>query len=81
MPERRFPPPWSVEETICFVVKDRDGQALAYIYFEDKRGAFIKAQTSAATHPKKVQPSKRFNTQMALELSCRRHTATMLGKK
>ena len=35
MPERRFPPPWSVEELdSCFLVKDANGQALAYMYFE-----------------------------------------------
>jgi hypothetical protein len=36
MPERHFPPPWSVEELLdsCFVVKDANGQALAYMYFE-----------------------------------------------
>jgi hypothetical protein len=39
MPERRFPPPWSVEEQdACFVVRDHSGQALAYIYFEDEPG-------------------------------------------
>ena len=39
MPERRFPPPWSVEEQdACFVVIDRSGQKLAYIYFEDEPG-------------------------------------------
>jgi hypothetical protein len=33
--ERHFPPPWSVEELdSCFVVKDANGQALAYMYFE-----------------------------------------------
>ena len=30
MADRRFPPPWSVEETdACFIVRDRDEQALA----------------------------------------------------
>jgi hypothetical protein len=37
--DRRFPPPWSVEELdACFVVRDHNGQALAHIYFEDKPG-------------------------------------------
>jgi hypothetical protein len=35
----RFPPPWSVEDIgAAFVVKDNDGQQLAYIYFEDEPG-------------------------------------------
>jgi hypothetical protein len=40
MPEvRRFPPPWSVEEQpACFVLRDHNGQALAYVYFEDEPG-------------------------------------------
>jgi hypothetical protein len=37
MSARRFPPPWSVDETAaCFIVRDRDGQALAYVYFENE---------------------------------------------
>jgi hypothetical protein len=37
--ERRFPPPWSVEELdACFVVRDDNGQQLAYVYFEDEPG-------------------------------------------
>jgi hypothetical protein len=39
MPARRFPPPWSAEETdACFIVRDHDGQALAYVYFEQESG-------------------------------------------
>jgi hypothetical protein len=36
---RRFPPPWSVEETdACFIVRDATWQALAYVYFEEEPG-------------------------------------------
>jgi hypothetical protein len=41
---RRFQPPWSVDEADpgldrrCFIVRDADGQALAYIYFEGETG-------------------------------------------
>ncbi len=39
MPSRRFPPPWSVEDnSACFIVKDTNGQVLAYIYYEDGPG-------------------------------------------
>jgi hypothetical protein len=34
---RRFTPPWSIEErTKSFIVKDANGQHLAYLYFEDE---------------------------------------------
>ena len=36
---RRFSPPWSVEETDArFIVRDANGQALAYVYFEEEPG-------------------------------------------
>jgi len=40
LPARRFPPPWSVEEynDACFIVRDNDGQQLAYVYFEEEPG-------------------------------------------
>jgi len=35
---RRFPTPWSIDEynDACFIVRDVNGQALAYVYFEDE---------------------------------------------
>jgi hypothetical protein len=35
-----LPPPWAIEELndACFVVSDHNGQALAYVYFEDEPG-------------------------------------------
>jgi hypothetical protein len=40
MLSRRFSPPWTVEEqAACFVVRDANGQQLAYVYFEDEPGS------------------------------------------
>jgi len=37
---RRFPPPWSVEESDgYFIVKDANGQKLGYVYFDNPRAA------------------------------------------
>jgi hypothetical protein len=36
---RRFPLQWTVEEQeACFMVRDHNGQQLAYVYFEDQPG-------------------------------------------
>ena len=36
---RRFPPPWTVDETEpCFIVREQDGQTLAYAYCESDPG-------------------------------------------
>ena len=34
MPERRFPPPWTVDDlnNACFIVRDENGQQLGYFY-------------------------------------------------
>ena len=35
--KRRFPPPWSAEEqSACFVVRDANGQQVAYVYYESE---------------------------------------------
>ena len=40
-PPRNFPPPWSAEVTPnCFIVRDANGQALSYIYYESEPGRF-----------------------------------------
>ena len=37
--ERRFPPPWCIEETpACFIVENGFDQALAYVYYEEEPG-------------------------------------------
>ena len=49
-PNRRFPPPWSVEEEeACFIVRDHNGQALTYVYFEEERGGARRPSCSPAT--------------------------------
>jgi hypothetical protein len=36
---RPFPPPWTIAETdACFMVRDVNGQSLAYVYCEDQEG-------------------------------------------
>jgi len=39
MSARRFPAPWTVEDTgAAFVVKDGSGQKLGYFYYEEESG-------------------------------------------
>jgi hypothetical protein len=50
VPERHFPPPWSVEETdACFIVRDANGHALAYS--RRSRDAARRRTSSPATRP------------------------------
>jgi hypothetical protein len=42
-PARRFPPPWTAEVTPnCFIVRDANGQALSYVYYEPGRRSAAK---------------------------------------
>ena len=35
MPTRHFSPPWTIDDNgSCFIVRDHNGQALSYVYFE-----------------------------------------------
>jgi hypothetical protein len=44
MTDRRFPPPWSVDDPDtklgqdCYIVRDANGYPLAYVYFEEEPG-------------------------------------------
>ena len=57
MPERHFPPPWSVGELdSCFVVKDANGQALAYMYFEkEPRRRFRRDELLTRDEPQRIR--------------------------
>ena len=50
MTSRRFPPPWDIEEydRRCFIVRDNNGQALAYVYFETEPGPAHSRQAAHA---------------------------------
>jgi hypothetical protein len=43
---RGFPSPWTVEDhDACFIVSDANGQALAYVYFEEDSGRLSAAKS------------------------------------
>jgi len=60
MTARRFPPPWSVEETdACFIVRDHNGQALAHVYFEESRaGGLLVTDVDPAAPSRAPYPAR-----------------------
>jgi hypothetical protein len=53
MPERRFPPPWSVEETdACFIIRDANGQALGGAPPHARRGEALRGRGCNRPTPK-----------------------------
>ena len=61
MTERRFPRSWSVDGIgAALVIKDGNGQKLAYIYFEEEPGRaarYLQPKVSAVEATKADQPS------------------------
>ena len=36
---RRFPAPWEIDDNgACFIIRDHNGRALAYLYYEEEPG-------------------------------------------
>ncbi len=55
MTARRFPPPWSVEDIgAAFIVRDRDGQKLAYVYYEEEPGRRSAAKMLARDEARRI---------------------------
>jgi hypothetical protein len=57
--DRRFPPPWLVEETApCFIVRDANGQAVAYVYCEEAAAKLLTRDEARRIAPRllKVMP-------------------------
>ena len=48
--DRVFPPPWTAEEgDAYFIVRDKSGQALAYVYLEKEKG-LVEVRFEHMTH-------------------------------
>jgi hypothetical protein len=56
MPERRFPPPWTVEEYrgLSYIVRDANRFAVAYVYFESQTGRRVAANLMTKDEARKI---------------------------
>ena len=56
MPERRFPPPWTVEEYrgLSYIVRDANNFAVAYVYFESEPGRRAAAHLMTKDEAKRI---------------------------
>ncbi len=63
--ERRFPPPWSVEDIgAAFVVKENSGQKLAYVYYEEEPGRRLAAKLLSRNEARRPLRPKRTKKQL-----------------
>lgn len=54
-PHRRFPPPWSAElQASAYVVRDANGQALAYLYFRDDENTARQAKVLTREEARRI---------------------------
>jgi len=56
MPDRRFPPPWIVEEYrgISYIVRDANRFAVAYVYFESEPGRRVAANLMTKDEARRI---------------------------
>jgi hypothetical protein len=55
--ERRFPPPWTVEELeACFVVQDASGQKLGYLYYEEEPAGVLRIIARSEDRVRRYRP-------------------------
>jgi hypothetical protein len=55
MPQRRFPTPWIAEEhDACFIVRDRNGLNLAYVYFQNGPGRRAAAKLLSRSEARRI---------------------------
>jgi hypothetical protein len=58
MTARRFPPPWSAEvQPNYYVVRDANGQQIAYVYFENEPGRTVREKNVIKKHFRKLMHS------------------------
>ena len=58
MTSRRFPPPWTMKELAeCFIGRDANGEALAYVYFEDEPGRRSAAKLLTCDEARRIKPT------------------------
>jgi endo-1,4-beta-D-glucanase Y len=53
---RRFPPPWVIEDhnNACFIVKDANGLAVAYVYYEEEPGRRTSANLMSRDEARRI---------------------------